>query len=151
NRYELHGTYEKMPIMQFILIERYDGIQKKATALSMLRNAGIPDEIALEIAGFDKNIQLKELQQEQQQQQEEDETNMAPHMNPKTPPGVSKRPIPLGLKVGKESQTFKNCFSIKFAYPNARPKFFQAKKNRKFLRFFSLKKLRVGVHLGGQI
>ena len=75
NRYELYGTYEKMPIMQFILIERYDGIQKKATALSMLRNAGIPDDLALEMAGFDKNIQLEDLQQQQQQQQqgEEDE------------------------------------------------------------------------------
>lgn len=74
NRYELVGTYEKMPIMQFILIERYDGIQKKATALSMLRNAGIPDDLALEMAGFDKNIQLEDLQQQQQEQQgEEDE------------------------------------------------------------------------------
>ena len=73
NRYELYGTYEKMPIMQFILIERYDGIQKKATALSMLRNAGIPDDLALEMAGFDKNIQLEDLQQQQQQQQQAEE------------------------------------------------------------------------------
>ncbi len=27
---------------------------------------------------------------QQQQEQQEDETNMTPHMNPKTPPGVSK-------------------------------------------------------------
>lgn len=71
NRYKLVGTYEKMPIMQFILIERYDGIQKKATALSMLRNAGIPDEIALDMAGFDSTIELNDLQQEQQQQEDE--------------------------------------------------------------------------------
>ncbi len=72
NRYKLVGTYEKMPIMQFILIERYDGIQKKATALSMLRNAGIPDEIALDMAGFDSTIELNDLQQEQQQQQQQE-------------------------------------------------------------------------------
>jgi len=73
NRYKLVGTYEKMPIMQFILIERYDGIQKKATALSMLRNAGIPDEIALDMAGFDSTIELNDLQQEQQQQQQQED------------------------------------------------------------------------------
>jgi hypothetical protein len=72
NRYKLIGTYEKMPIMQFILIERYDGIQKKAAALSMLRNAGIPDEIALEMAGFDSSIQLIERQEENNQQTQEE-------------------------------------------------------------------------------
>ncbi len=30
------------------------------------------------------------VQQQQQQQQRQDETNVPPHMNPKTPPGVSK-------------------------------------------------------------
>lgn len=75
NRYELIGTYEKMPIMQYILIERYDGIQKKATALSMLRNSGIPDEIALEMAGFDKNIKLREIQQQEEPNNNEDEEN----------------------------------------------------------------------------
>ena len=59
---ELVGTYESLPIMQFILIERYEGISKKAKALNDLLITGIPKEIALEICGFDKSIKLEEIQ-----------------------------------------------------------------------------------------
>jgi len=58
---ELKGTFENLPIMQFILLERYDGIAKRAQALSSLRNAGLPDELALELCGFDKNTKLAEV------------------------------------------------------------------------------------------
>lgn len=57
---KLVGSYEHLPIMQFILIERYDGVLKQAQALSALRNAGLPDDVALERAGFDKSIKLSE-------------------------------------------------------------------------------------------
>lgn len=58
----IKGTYEHLPIMQFILIERYDGLIKKGQALSALRSAGLPDELALEECGFDSNITLNPLQ-----------------------------------------------------------------------------------------
>ena len=64
--FTLRGTYEHMPIMQFILIERYKGIKGQADALMALRKAGLPDDIALEKSGFDKNIELAELQQNEE-------------------------------------------------------------------------------------
>ena len=60
--YKLVGTYEHLPIMQFILIERYEGIIKKAKALNDLLMTGVPKEVALEMCGFDKNLQLEEIQ-----------------------------------------------------------------------------------------
>lgn len=58
---KLRGTYENMPIMQFMLLEKYEGILKRALALSGLRNAGLPDDIALELCGFDKTTKLNPL------------------------------------------------------------------------------------------
>ena len=60
--YKLVGTYEHLPIMQFILIERYEGISKKAKALNDLLITGVPKEVALEMCGFDKDLQLEEIQ-----------------------------------------------------------------------------------------
>ena len=60
--YKLVGSYEHLPIMQFILIERYEGISKKAKALNDLLITGIPKEVALEMCGFDKDLQLEEIQ-----------------------------------------------------------------------------------------
>ena len=59
--YKLVGTYEHLPIMQFILIERYEGISKKAKALNDLLSTGIPKEVALEMCGFDKDLQLEDI------------------------------------------------------------------------------------------
>jgi len=60
--YVLEADFEHLPIMQFVLIERYDGIKKKGEALLSLRNAGLPDEVALEECGYDKSIKLREIQ-----------------------------------------------------------------------------------------
>ena len=60
--YKLVGSYEHLPIMQFILIERYEGISKKAKALNDLLITGVPKEVALEMCGFDKDLQLEEIQ-----------------------------------------------------------------------------------------
>ena len=59
---ELQGDYEHLPIMQFILIERYKGVWERGNALNMLRASGLPDDIALEMVGMDKNINLAPLQ-----------------------------------------------------------------------------------------
>jgi len=59
---KLRGTYENMPIMQFVLIERYEGILKRATALQALRNAGLPDDVALDLCGFEKGTVLAKLE-----------------------------------------------------------------------------------------
>jgi len=65
----LVGSFSHLPIMQFILIEKFDGLIKKGQALSSLRSAGLPDELALEECGYEKNITLKPLQQNGNQQQ----------------------------------------------------------------------------------
>jgi HK97 family phage portal protein len=60
NNLELVGSYEHLPVMQFINKEKYEGIEQRGLALQALRDAGLPDEIALELCGFDKNIELEE-------------------------------------------------------------------------------------------
>lgn len=60
---ELEGDYEHLPIMQFVLIERYEAVSKRAKALNDLLRTGIPEEIALELCGFDKSIELNEIHQ----------------------------------------------------------------------------------------
>lgn len=59
--WELKGDYEHLPIMQYILIERYEGVAKRALALKTLRESGLPDKIALELCGFEDNITLNPL------------------------------------------------------------------------------------------
>jgi len=66
---KLVGSYEHLPIMKFILLEKYEGIAKRGVALQQLRNAGLPDDIALEECGYDKTIKLKEIQKPQDGQQ----------------------------------------------------------------------------------
>ena len=59
---ELVGTYDHLSVMQFILIQKYEGISKRAKALNDLLITGVPQEVALELCGFDKNLQLEEIQ-----------------------------------------------------------------------------------------
>jgi hypothetical protein len=60
--YKIVGSYEHLPIMQFILIERYEGISKKAKALNDLLTTGVPKMVALEMCGFDKDLELEDIQ-----------------------------------------------------------------------------------------
>jgi len=59
--FKIIGTYDHLPVMQFILIERYEGISKKAKALNDLLKTGIPKEVALEMCGFDKDLVLEDI------------------------------------------------------------------------------------------
>lgn len=59
--FKLVGNYDNMPIMQFILIEKYEGVEQRGVALTALRSAGLPDDVALELTGFDKTTVLTEL------------------------------------------------------------------------------------------
>ena len=61
SEFKLVGTFEHLPIMQFILIERYDGISRKAKALNDLLQTGIPKDVALEMCGFDKDLVLEDI------------------------------------------------------------------------------------------
>ena len=62
---ELVGTYEHLPIMQFILKERWEGHKVRAEALSAYLATGMPQEIALEMLGFEKNIKLEDMTPEE--------------------------------------------------------------------------------------
>ena len=66
---KLVGSYMHLPIMQFILLQRYEGIEKRGMALQALRNAGLPDDLALDECGYDKNIVLKPLQKDAKQEE----------------------------------------------------------------------------------
>jgi hypothetical protein len=58
---KLVGSYEHLPIMQFILIERYEGVAKRAFALKSLLDVGVPDALALEMTDFPPNTVLSKV------------------------------------------------------------------------------------------
>jgi len=58
----LVGTFENMPVMQFINIEKFDGVKKRGEALNALRSAGLPDDVALELCGFPKDTKLEKYE-----------------------------------------------------------------------------------------
>lgn len=58
-KWKLRGTYDHLPVMQFIMLERYDVVKKQGEALKALLDNGVPNEVALEMCGMDKTITLK--------------------------------------------------------------------------------------------
>lgn len=62
--YRLIGSYEHLPVMQFVLLEKYKVVETRGKALTTLRNAGLPDNIALEMCDLDPTIKLKEIKNE---------------------------------------------------------------------------------------
>lgn len=58
---KLTGNYSHLPIMQFILLEKYDVVKKQAEALTLLRSAGVPDELAISMCGLPKGTVLGEM------------------------------------------------------------------------------------------
>ena len=64
---ELIGSYDHLPIMQFVEIERFTAIQQRAMALNSLLMTGVPEADALELCGFPSNMKLEDVQQIQQQ------------------------------------------------------------------------------------
>lgn len=55
---KVHTTYEHLPVMQFILKERYEVVKLQTEALTGMVAAGFPSEYALDLCGFKKDIQL---------------------------------------------------------------------------------------------
>lgn len=78
---EIKGDYEHLPIMQFVLIERYEGIEKRGLALKSLRDAGLPDDVALDLCGFDKSIKLEKTMQSQQMEAQAQQAQQAQENN----------------------------------------------------------------------
>lgn len=61
--WKLKGSYDHLPVMQFIMLERYDVVKKQAEALTALLANGVPNDIALEMCGMDKTLKLTPLVQ----------------------------------------------------------------------------------------
>lgn len=62
--YKLKCSYEHLPIMQFVRMERYKSVQAQATALMSLRKAGLSDEEALDRCDFPKTLTLNPIKNE---------------------------------------------------------------------------------------
>ena len=62
DNYELQGNYDHLPVMQYIMIQRYEVLSKRAKALNDLLRTGIPQEMALEMTGFESTLELNEIQ-----------------------------------------------------------------------------------------
>lgn len=78
--YRLEGDYEHLPIMQYILKERYEVISLKAKALNDLLRTGVPKEAALSMCGFEETLKLGEIQyllnsSQNQNNEQQQETN----------------------------------------------------------------------------
>lgn len=54
-------SYDHLPVMQYILLEKYKIALTRVQALKAAREAGLPDEEALMLVGMDRNIKLNEL------------------------------------------------------------------------------------------
>jgi hypothetical protein len=96
---KLIGSYDHLPIMQFILLEKYEVVNKQAVALRALLMVGVPENVALEMCGFDPSLQLEEMQQEnnsdgQQQQNSKNKINGDGKENHEV--GCGKEKIPNG-------------------------------------------------------
>lgn len=59
--YSLAGSYEHLPVMQFVRIERYKSVKAQSDALLGLLKTGVPEELALEMCDFPKGTELKEI------------------------------------------------------------------------------------------
>jgi len=57
-KWKLKGSYDHLPVMQFIMLERYDVVVKQGEALAGLLATGVPNDIALEMCGMDKTMTL---------------------------------------------------------------------------------------------
>ena len=64
-KWKLVGSYDHLPVMQFIKKEKYEAQKIRAEALKAMRDAGIPDDVALKELGFDPTTKLAEIQNEQ--------------------------------------------------------------------------------------
>jgi len=67
SNYKLIGSYEHLPVMQFVRIERYKAVQEQAKALDSLRKAGIDDELCIEMTDFPKGTKLKPLKNDKKE------------------------------------------------------------------------------------
>lgn len=75
--YELQGSYEHLPIMQYVLIERYKGVLTRGEALLSLRVAGLPDDVALELVGLDTAIKLAPIQKAEAKPKSSEEVKLS--------------------------------------------------------------------------
>jgi len=64
-KWKLKGSYDHLPVMQFIMLERYDVVKKQGDALKALLDNGVPSDIALEMCGMDKTMKLTPLKVQQ--------------------------------------------------------------------------------------
>jgi hypothetical protein len=56
--WELKGDYDHLPVMQFIMLERYDVVKKQGEALKLLTDAGVPEELAIAMCGLPVGTKL---------------------------------------------------------------------------------------------
>lgn len=57
----LNGDYDHLPIMQFVRLEKYKVIKSRVEALKIAREAGLQDQDALSLCGFDSNLVLNDI------------------------------------------------------------------------------------------
>jgi hypothetical protein len=60
---EIVGSYDHLPVMGFVENEKYTAVKTRAEALTALRNAGIPDDVALEMLEMDTSMKLEPIVQ----------------------------------------------------------------------------------------
>ena len=61
---KIRGNFDHLQIMQYILLEKYEVVKKQAEALALLRNAGVPDQLALKMCGLPEDTKLGPMTQQ---------------------------------------------------------------------------------------
>ena len=69
---EIVGSYDHLPVMQFVLLQRYEAADKRAIALTNLRKSGLPDDMCLDLVGLPKNTKLNPLIEIQNEKEKDD-------------------------------------------------------------------------------
>lgn len=59
----LIGTFDHLPVMAYLRKEYMETVKLQGEALTLLRNAGVPDEAALELCQMDKTLKLEDVKQ----------------------------------------------------------------------------------------
>ena len=68
--YKITGSYDHLPVMLSFKTIKFENAKKQGEALAVLRNAGVPDELAIEICGLPKGTILKDIVVQQNQSEE---------------------------------------------------------------------------------
>jgi hypothetical protein len=81
----IEGSYDHMPVMQFLNKQKFEAVNIQVTALANARKSGLPDELCLDLVGLPKNTilgELMDIQENQETDSEQEDTGASNESSP---------------------------------------------------------------------